>query len=301
MTKKIYLKVDVDTYLGMKRGVPCLLDLLGEFDIKATFFLSFGPDHSGRALFNIWRKKGFLKKMIRTRAPALYGFRTMLYGTLLPGPRIAANFPDMVRRLEAEGHEVGVHAWDHRLWQDHLDTMPEARIRAEFEKSFASYRNILGHDPASTAAPAWYCNRASLAIQDTLDLAYCSDTRGQTPFLPILEEQEFETPQIPTTMTCLEELMAAEGVLRLTDYLSGELRDDEPNVFPLHAEVEGNTHCGLFRTTVQQTLMKGATYHPLIDLCLDRRESPIVRHRILYATLPGRSGKVAAQEVQEHR
>ena len=136
MAKFIYLKVDVDTYLGMKRGVPQLLNLFREFRVKATFFLSFGPDKSGRAIFNIWRQKGFLKKMLRTRAPALYGFRTMLYGTLIPAPMIAVRFPDIVRRIEDGGHEVGVHAWDHRLWQDHLDDLSPQRIQSEFEQAF---------------------------------------------------------------------------------------------------------------------------------------------------------------------
>jgi len=53
------LKVDVDTYLGMKRGVPRLLRILKSFDIRATFFLSFGPDASGRAILQIIKNPRF--------------------------------------------------------------------------------------------------------------------------------------------------------------------------------------------------------------------------------------------------
>ena len=81
----IALKVDVDTYVGTRDGVPQLLEILERFGIKATFYFSLGPDNSGKAIRRLFRK-GFLKKMIRTRAPSMYGLRTMLYGTILPAP-----------------------------------------------------------------------------------------------------------------------------------------------------------------------------------------------------------------------
>jgi len=58
--------------------------------------------------------------MLRTKAASLYGWKTALYGTLLPAPMIALSFPDGVRRILDEGHEVQLHAWDHRCWQDDL-------------------------------------------------------------------------------------------------------------------------------------------------------------------------------------
>ena len=82
-TRILGLKVDVDTRRGMERGVPSLLDALTAFRVPATFFLSFGPDNSGKAVYQLLRNPRFLVKMLRTNAPGLYGFRTALYGTLL--------------------------------------------------------------------------------------------------------------------------------------------------------------------------------------------------------------------------
>ena len=107
------IKIDVDTYQGMKHGVPRLLDILGNYDIKGSFFLSIGPDASGRAILQLIRNPLFLKKMVRTNAVGLYGLRTALYGTLLPSPMIALSFPDIVRQVITQGHEVQFHAWDH--------------------------------------------------------------------------------------------------------------------------------------------------------------------------------------------
>ena len=297
MAGTVGLKIDVDTFLGMKRGVPRLLDILGGRSIRATFFLSFGPDRSGRALFNVFRRKGFLKKMLRTKAPAMYGFRTMLYGTLLPAPLIAARFPELTRRIEEEGHEVGVHAWDHRLWQDHLDTLSRARIAGEFGRAFGTYEEILGHPPPATAAPAWYVTSASLAVQDELGLEYCSDTRGRSPFLPELGPRLFGTVQVPTTMACIEEVMGreAQGERELLDSLYAGLREEAINVFPVHAEVEGNRFSGLFLEFLRKAERAGFTFTTLgaIRAALKGKELP--RCPVLLGEIPGRSGVVALQ------
>ena len=48
-SRTVALKVDVCTHDGMRDGVPRLLALLSERRVKASFFLSFGPDNSGAA------------------------------------------------------------------------------------------------------------------------------------------------------------------------------------------------------------------------------------------------------------
>src|SRR4051812_12784227 len=81
------LKVDVDTLRGTREGVPRLARQLRRMNIPATFLFSLGPDHTGRALRRIFRR-GFIAKVRRTSVARHYGLRTLLYGTLLPGPDI---------------------------------------------------------------------------------------------------------------------------------------------------------------------------------------------------------------------
>ena len=65
------LRVDVDSYDGAREGVPALLRLFERARVRATFFVSVGPDRWGRAALRALTKPGFLAKMLRTNAPSL--------------------------------------------------------------------------------------------------------------------------------------------------------------------------------------------------------------------------------------
>ncbi len=247
-SRLICLKIDVDTHDGMARGVPRLLDLLGAAGFPGTFFLSMGPDRMGRALLQL-RKPRFVRKMLGTNAPGLYGWRTVFSGTLLPARPIATAFPDTVRRIEAEGHEAAIHAWDHRAWQDELDRFKRHRIRLHLGRSLAAYRAILGHDPAGIGAPAWTTTPESLAEQDALPFAYASDLRAGPACRLLSERGVHRLPQIPATGPCLEEFLGAgvRGDERLATVLLQSLRRSQTpvRVLTLHAEVEGGPFAGV--------------------------------------------------------
>ena len=67
---RVALKVDCDTFVGTRDGIPALLDIFARRGIRATFFFTLGPDRSGVALRRIFTRTGFLAKMIRSRAPS---------------------------------------------------------------------------------------------------------------------------------------------------------------------------------------------------------------------------------------
>ena len=290
------LKVDVDTHDGMRDGVPRLLDAFGRAGVKATFFLAFGPDNSGKAIWNLFRSKGFLKKMLRTGAPKLYGWRTALSGTLLPARLIAAKFPDLVQRISDEGHEVGVHAWDHRLWQDHLDRLTRAQIEEQFARAFECFERTLGRRPGAVAAPAWYATATSLQVQDGLSLQYASDIRGGEFGYPELDGYRSTTLQLPTTQPCLEELLTlgrkdldacAEEVLAA--------RPDAPfAVIPLHAEVEGGIYEPFLEKLLRGIPARGARVRTLKEVAAEilRGTAPPPLIRVRARPISGRAGRV---------
>src|SRR5277367_6871737 len=98
----IALKIDVDTYRGTREGVPRLAQVLTRVGARATFLFSLGPDHTGRAIRRVFRP-GFLGKVSRTSVIEHYGLRTLMYGTLLPGPDISRRAGEVMRSIRAAG------------------------------------------------------------------------------------------------------------------------------------------------------------------------------------------------------
>src|SRR5262249_62383000 len=109
---RIALKVDCDTAVGTREGVPRLLEIFARRGVRATFFFTFGPDRSGVAARRFFTQPGFLSKMLRSNAASLYGFPTVLYGTLLPAPVIGERCEREIRGAGLAGHETGVRGWD---------------------------------------------------------------------------------------------------------------------------------------------------------------------------------------------
>ena len=74
-----------------------------------------GPDHTGWAMRRALRP-GFFQKVSRTSVVEHYGFKTLMYGVLLPGPDIGAQgCADEMRAARDAGFECGIHTWDHVL------------------------------------------------------------------------------------------------------------------------------------------------------------------------------------------
>jgi undecaprenyl phosphate-alpha-L-ara4FN deformylase len=290
------LKVDVDTHDGMRDGVPRLLDTFKRFGVEATFFLAFGPDNSGKAIWNLFRSKGFLKKMLRTGAPKLYGWRTVLSGTLLPARLIAAKFPDLVRRISDEGHEVGVHAWDHRLWQDHLDSLTRAQIEQQFARAFEYFEKALRRRPGSVAAPAWCATATSLQVQDGLGLQYASDIRGSEFGYPELDGYRSTTLQLPTTQPCLEELLTLgrKDLDACAEEVLAAPATARLAVVPLHAEVEGGVYGPFLEKLLRGIAARGARVQTLKEAAAEilRAADPPPIIRVAALPMLGRAGRV---------
>ena len=275
------LKVDVDTYRGMQVGVPRLLDLFRERGLTATFFLSLGPDASGRAIVRLLRSPALVKKLVRTRAATSYGLRAALSGWLLPSRMIGRSFPDRVTRIVDEGHEVALHAWDHRRWQDELTRRPEAWIRDWLDRGAGAFRELTGSEPTAFGAPGWVIDDRALRILAEVGFAYVSCTRAAAPFV----HEGTDLVEIPSDLASLEEDTAPGAAARVLSPLA----DGRDHVLPVHAEIEGGHWQGAFARLLDAAQDAGARPVSLAKIRerLDPAALPVRRHRM--ETLPGRA------------
>ncbi len=275
------LKVDVDTYAGMRDGVPTLLSILADAGLRATFFLSVGPDASGRALFQLFKNPRFLKKMIRTGAPKLYGFRTALYGVFLPSPMIAASFPHLVKRIIAEGHEVQFHAWDHRRWQDDLPERSPAWIREWFEKGIAAFELLTGFRPTAFGAPAWRIDERVMAEIPRHGFRYLSCTRAPAPFV----HEGTNLTEIPSDLPCFEEVDRERAIEKILAPLArGGL-----HVLPVHAEVEGGIYQKYFIELLNNAQAMDCTISTLSEILNNLPKKDLPERTFRMELLPGRA------------
>lgn len=290
---RIAIKVDVDTYRGYKEGVPRLLELFSKRGVTASLFFSFGPDNSGKAIRRIFRR-GFISKMLRTKAPATYGVKTLMYGTLLPAPLIVPSAPDIFRRAAGEGHDCGIHAWDHVYAQDKLKKIGAAEFCWLFWQAAEIFERLSGERPRSYAAPGWQCSAVSLSCLDGLDLLYASDTRGRGPFFPVWDGTVYNTLQIPTTLPTMDEIWGSKGVTDST--LPGiwlGMMTAEWNVLTIHAEMEGMSRLMVLDDFLKQALACGTEFLTLRDVAL-RTQAGLCE--VAEGIVGGRAGTLAVQK-----
>lgn len=305
MGGRLGIKIDVDTLEGFSKGVPALLKVLGERGITASFYVSLGPDHSGRAIWRLFRQRGFLEKMCRTRAPAIYGVRTMLYGVLLPGPLIGAAAPEILPEIRAAGHEVGLHGYDHVRWHDHLSGMGVEEVGREVSRAQAIFAGALGTQARAFAAPGWQCTAASRAVLAAQGFLYASDTRGRSPFWPRFGNQTTMCLEIPTTLPTLDELLGFHGCTPddFTSLILSRLENGAPQVLTIHAELEGGPFKEAFARLLDLCEAQGVKFFRLMDWAQELLQRPrdIPAAPVFQGRLPGRAGTVSRQGTPEVR
>ena len=284
----------MDTYRGTKTGVPNLQKILSLHGITASFFFCVGPDNMGRHIFRLLKPE-FLKKMMRSNAPNLYGWDILFKGTVLPGPVIGKKCRDIIKSTAMDGHETGLHAWDHYQWQAHILKMNRSQIFNTLQKGFESLAAITGKIPVSSASPGWICNDEILEIKERLPFLYNSDTRGSHIFFPMAGNRILKQPQIPVTLPTYDEIIGRRGICEINynEYLLSLIKPGQLNVLTIHAEAEG-IHClNLFENFIRQALSMKIRILPLSELIKEFSSKGL--SRVVSKEIKGRHGKVAIQ------
>lgn len=294
---RVVLKVDVDAKVGFIEGVPRLLDILAKRRARASIFVAMGPDHSGRALRRLL-KPGFLKKQLRSRAAAAFGPITMLYGLVLPGPIIAGTNPRLFSRILKDGHEVGLHGWDHVFWHDRLASMGRRRLEEELGQAWRLYRHITGMAPAAFAAPGWQVTPEAWLTLARMGITHTSCTRGRAPYRPLVGQLAAPLLELPTTLPTMDEMLGWGGVWpeNVAAKLVGLVQPGRLNVFTLHAEVEGRALAPAFDEFLGRLKDGGVSFPRLVDAARQELDGPPPpAEAVVNGPIAGRAGELAWQ------
>jgi peptidoglycan/xylan/chitin deacetylase (PgdA/CDA1 family) len=294
---KLALKIDVDTFRGTREGVPRLLELLRKHATGATFLFSLGPDHTGRAIRRALRP-GFMQKVGRTSVVSHYGIRTLLYGTLLPGPDIGKRCAQILRRVRDEGFEVGIHAWDHVKWQDGVGDANRRWTGWEMSLARQRFGEIFGEDAQVHGAAGWQMNVHAYRLTQSLGFRYASDTRGTHPFIPVIRAEIVACPQFPTTLPTLDEMIGVDGATEASvaqRLLERTAADRHDHVYTLHAELEGMKLAPQFEMLLEGWKSQGYELVAMRDLAAASEGTALPLHTVVDAPVPGRSGTLACQ------
>ena len=298
MLKQIALKIDVDTYRGTREGVPQLVDVLQRHQAQASFFFTLGADHTGRAIKHVFRS-GFISKAKRIAAMQHYGFKTLLYGTLLPGPDIGEKCADTMRAVRDAGFEVGIHANDRFGWQDKVVGKGEQWTQREMDRAVARFTEIFGSAPKSYAVAGWQTNRYGLRHTQHLGFDYSSDTRGIHPYIPTWDAEIIACPQLPTTLPTLDELIGRDGIT--TDNVVQHLLaltgkpSETGHVFTLRAELEGGLWLPIFEELLKGWQAQGYELVSLHQYLQGFKVAELPRHEVRFGAVEGCIGTLAIQ------
>ncbi|MDH5543458.1 MAG: polysaccharide deacetylase family protein [Nitrospinota bacterium] len=294
----ILLRVDIDFSFCIRKGVPWLLDYFDKNGIKATFFSVMGPDtvssHGKRI-----GKKGYIKRLISMNPLKMiwaFGPLFLLRGKLLPVSHVGKDNPDILKDIQARGHELGLHGYDHSWWADNWKLLNSEGVLKEFARANNEYHKIFGTNSSLWGSPNWRTVEPLYDIMENMNIKYSSNVRGNKPFLPKFSGKEKNVVELPISLPAIHELVQY-GIPKksIPQTIKGCL-DKSYNMLVIHGYYEGLLERELFKNTVDELLSAGYKFTTLGQYYDTIRNENIEADGISQIRVPGGFGDVSCQE-----
>lgn len=197
-------RFDVDSHRCIAQGVPNLLRLADQLDVKFTFFVNMGrltsrPRIAARVLAGALTKapeQERVDKLPLRRKLGTYGMAEVL----AVNPLVGAGHRGIVRQAHVAGHEIGLHGGrNHRVWQDSGKQWPAARIRREMEWGLAQLFEAGVPKPRGFSSPGW-SGSAEVDRVAAEYFDYIVDSRGHDANTVEQVGPDVALPRVPTNI-----------------------------------------------------------------------------------------------------
>ena len=222
-------------------------------------------------------------------------------GVLKPGPHIGKRASHIMRQVAAEGHEVGIHCYDHVRWQDFVAARDVNWTKREMDKAFNAFVEAVQMPPQTIGAAGWQLNRHVIALEEQMGFTYASDVRGREPFIPTMEGVSSNCVQLPTTLPTLDEIIGSDGIDSSNCWQAilekSQQQLSHGHVYTLHAELEGMKLMPVMEKLLEQWSKSGFEFSTLNQLYESLDTSTLPKQDIEWGEIDGRSGFLGVQAV----
>jgi peptidoglycan/xylan/chitin deacetylase (PgdA/CDA1 family) len=199
--RRFCFRFDVDTHRCLRKGVPNLVRLADEIDVRFTFFMNMGRAVSRsrylRRMFQGGRAPGQAAKLSNLKK---LGFMDYLVTSLL-NPEIGSSYPEVIRQAHTSGHEIGLHGGrNHAAWQEAGAEWPREKIDYEVKAGLERLTAIIESLPAGFASPGWQGSGALHRVLESLGFKYVADIHQQSLETIRTADPDLDLVEIPTNI-----------------------------------------------------------------------------------------------------
>jgi len=247
------LRIDVDTWIGLSRGVPKVLRLLRELGIHATFFITMGPDST---FMNIFRR-GSVGYGLKINPFRKYGVN--IFAGLIWKPMVGLGNERVLSLIVKEGHEIGCHGYNHLLWASKYEKLKATDLLKDLKLALDLMEDRTGLRPLGFAPPAFKFDAKAAWTVKRLGFLYISSSRRGSPRVTggII--------QIPVNTLSIEELEVAgynkDAILHYYSVIEGEYIG-----IYVHACYEGRVKVNLLEKVIKLLTGRGFKFKMMREI-----------------------------------
>lgn len=268
---RIGVVIQVSTIEGARYGLPALLDLLAEYELKSTCCLSLGPD------------------------------KTVPWWQRMTGPPFISDIArDQLLRLVAEGHEIGLAPFDAMKWEDEAANGDRDWTAKQIQPGLEVFRRLFQREPCCFSATGFQVNPWLFELQGEMDLAFGADVQGKVAFLPRSQRIDGDSPQLPVTLPTIRDALRERGVREdsVHEHIFDASQSLPPtgHVWRIEAESDGLDHIDVVEKLLVMWRGSQRDIGPIGRLIEGIDRSSLKRHQIGWQR-DRHGGYVAAQSV----